>query len=47
MLWLPFIAASWAVFTTPPARADLRAVGYYVTLAGALALLAALSRAPI
>jgi Zn-dependent protease len=47
MLWLPFVAASWAVFTTPPARADLRAVGYYVTLAGALALLAALSRAPI
>ena len=47
MLWLPFIGASWAVFTTPPERADVRAVGYYVTLAGALALVAALSRAPI
>lgn len=31
----------------PASRADLRAVGYYVALTGALSLLAALSRAPI
>jgi Zn-dependent protease len=47
MLWLPFIGASWAVFTKPSSRADVRAVGYYVTLVGALSLLAALCRAPI
>ena len=48
MLWLPVLGASWAVFTMrPTSRADLRAVGYYVALTGALSLLAALSRAPI
>ena len=47
MLWLPFLGASWAVFKSPPVRADVRAVGYYVALAGALAFLAALSHAPI
>ena len=48
MLWLPVLGASWAVFTMQPAsRADRRAVGYYVALAGALSLLAALCRAPI
>jgi Zn-dependent protease len=48
MLWLPFIGAGWAIFTTKPAeRDDVRAVGYYVALVGALSLLAALSRAPI
>ena len=48
MLWLPFLGASWAVFTMKPtSRADLRAVGYYVALTGALSLLTALCRAPI
>jgi Zn-dependent protease len=48
MIWLPFIGASWAVFTTEPAaRADVRAVGYYVALVGALSVLAALCRVPI
>lgn len=48
MLWLPLIGAVWALFTTKPAgRADVRAVGYYVALVGALSLLAALSSAPI
>lgn len=48
MIWLPFIGASWAVFTMKPAaRADVRAVGYYVALVGALAVLAALCRVPI
>lgn len=48
LLWLPLLGAGWAIFTTRPAeRADVRAVGYYVALVGALSLLAALSRAPI
>jgi len=50
MLWLPFIGASWAVISMKPRapqRADARAVGYYVAIAGALSLLAALCRAPI
>ena len=48
MLWLPLIGAAWAMFTTKPAgRADVRAVGYYVALVGALSLLAALSSVPI
>ena len=50
LFWLPFIGASWAVITMRPAepqRADVRAVGYYVALVGALSLLAALCRAPI
>ena len=48
MIWLPFIGASWAVFTMKPAaRADVRAVGYYVALVGALSVLAALCRVPI
>jgi len=47
MIWLPFLGASWAVFTKPATRADPRAVGYYVFLVGALALLAALCRASI
>ena len=48
MIWLPFIGASWAVFTMKPtARADIRAVGYYVALVGALSVLAALCRVPI
>jgi Zn-dependent protease len=47
MLWLPVIGAGWAVFRQPAARADSRAVGYYVSLVGALSVLAALSRAPI
>ena len=48
MLWLPFLGASWAIcMTRPAARADARAVGYYVMLVGALSLLAALCRAPI
>ena len=48
MLWLPFIGAIWAFFTMRlPARADVRAVGYYVALVGALSLLAALTPAPI
>lgn len=47
ILWLPVLGAGWAVFRTPAARADVRAVGYYVSLVGALSLLAALSRAPI
>lgn len=48
MLWLPLIGAAWTIFTTKPAeRADVRAVGYYVALVGALSLLAALSNAPI
>jgi Zn-dependent protease len=48
MLWLPFLGASWAVFTMrPTSRADLRAVGYYVALTGALSLLTALCRLPI
>jgi Zn-dependent protease len=48
MLWLPVLGASWAVFTMKPTRrADLRAVGYYVALTGALSLLAALCRGPI
>lgn len=46
LFWLPFFAACWAVLAKPPARADVRAVGYYVALAGALSLLAALSTAP-
>jgi Zn-dependent protease len=46
--WLPFLGASWAVFTMkPPTRADVRAVGYYVFLVGALSLLAALCRAAV
>ena len=48
MLWIPVLGASWAVFMMKaPSRADRRAVGYYVALAGALSLLAALCRAPI
>jgi hypothetical protein len=48
MIWLPFLGASWAIFMTrPAARADARAVGYYVFLVAALALLAALCRAPL
>ena len=47
LLWLPFIGAGWAVFTAPAERADARAVGYYVSLAGALALLTALCRTPL
>jgi Zn-dependent protease len=47
MLWLPFFGASWAVFRKPSARADVRAVGYYVALVGALALIAALCRPPL
>jgi Zn-dependent protease len=47
LIWLPFLGASWAIFTKPSERADIRAVGYYVALVGALSLLAALSRAPI
>jgi len=48
MLWLLLIGAAWAIVTTKPAeRADVRAVGYYVGLVGALSLLAALSSAPI
>ena len=48
MIWLPFIGASWAVFAMKPAaRADIRAVGYYVALVGALSLLAALCRVPL
>lgn len=47
MIWLPFIGASWAVFTMKPAaRADIRSVGYYAALVGALAVLAALCRVP-
>jgi hypothetical protein len=47
LIWLPFLGASWAIFTKASERADIRAVGYYVALVGALSLLAALSRAPI
>jgi Zn-dependent protease len=48
MLWLPLLGAAWAIFTTKPAeRADVRAVGYYVALVGALSFLATLSSAPI
>jgi len=47
ILWLPVLGAGWAVFRTPASRADVRAVGYYVSLVGALSFLAALSRAPI
>ncbi|MFL5614486.1 MAG: site-2 protease family protein [Gemmatimonadaceae bacterium] len=47
IFWLPFFGACWAIFQKPSQRADVRAVGYYVTLVGALSLLAALCRAPI
>lgn len=47
IFWLPFLGACWGVFQKPAARADVRAVGYYVTIVGALSLLAALCRAPI
>jgi Zn-dependent protease len=45
MIWLPFLGAVWTVFREPAARADRRALGYYVSLAGALALIAGISRA--
>lgn len=41
MIWLPFLGAAWAVFRRPAARADVRALGYYVFLVGALTLIAA------
>ena len=46
MLWLPFLGASWAIVAMKPptSRADVRAVGYYVFLVGALSLLAMLCR---
>lgn len=44
LLWLPFLGAGWAVFQRPATRADVRAVGYYVTLIGALSLVVALCR---
>jgi Zn-dependent protease/predicted nucleic acid-binding Zn-ribbon protein len=44
MLWLPFLGASWAVFQRPATRADVRALGYYVILVGALSLVVALCR---
>jgi Zn-dependent protease len=47
MFWLPFLGAGWAVFRKPSARADVRAVGYYVALVGALALVIALCRPPL
>lgn len=47
VFWLPFVGACWAIFQRPSQRADVRAVGYYLTLVGALSLLAALCRAPI
>jgi Zn-dependent protease len=47
IFWLPFLGACWGVFQKPATRADVRAVGYYVSLVGALSLLAALCRAPI
>ena len=47
LFWLPFLGASWAVFRKPADRADLRAVGYYLVLVGALSLLAALCRASL
>ena len=47
IFWLPCLGACWGVFQKPATRADVRAVGYYVTLVGALSLLAALCRAPI
>ena len=48
LFWLPFLGACWASYKMrPAARADVRAVGYYVALVGALSLLAALCRAPV
>jgi Zn-dependent protease len=44
MLWLPFLGAGWAVFRRPALRADVRALGYYVVLVGALSLVAMLCR---
>jgi Zn-dependent protease len=45
MIWLPFLGAAWSVFRPPAARADTRALGYYVFLVGALSLIAAICRA--
>ena len=42
LLWLPLLGAAWAVFRKPADRADLRALGYYVVLVGALSLVAML-----
>jgi Zn-dependent protease len=44
LLWLPLLGAAWAVFRKPADRADVRALGYYVILVGALSLVAVLSR---
>jgi Zn-dependent protease len=46
MLWLPLLGAAWAVTRPPARRADLRALGYYVILVGALSLVAMLCRIP-
>lgn len=46
LLWLPLLGAAWAVFRRPAERADLRALGYYVILVGALSLVAMLCRLP-
>lgn len=44
LLWLPLLGAVWAVFRKPADRADVRALGYYVILVGALSLVAVLCR---
>lgn len=40
LLWLPLLGAVWAVFRTPPQRADARAVGYYSVLVASLSAIA-------
>ena len=44
MIWIPFLGAAWAIFRRPAARADVRALGYYVFLVGVLALMASVCR---
>ena len=44
LLWIPLLGAVWAVFRRPADRADVRALGYYVILVGALSLVAVLCR---
>jgi Zn-dependent protease len=46
MLWLPFLGAGWAAFQRPATRADVRALGYYAVLVGALSVVAMLCRLP-
>ena len=40
MLWLPLLGAAWMVFRPSARQPDLRALGYYVILIGALSALA-------